>query len=63
MKTFDVDVIECNCCKFEEDYANYITGFAADYCGCCGNIRYTLEAPQEVYNEIKELKDDGIYIV
>jgi len=63
MKTFNVVVIECNSFKFEEDYANYITSSDDDYCGCCGNIRYTMEAPQEVYDEIKELSDNCIYIV
>ena len=65
MKTFDVVVIKCNSFKFEEDYANYIISSDDDYyyCGYCGYIRYTMEAPQEVYDEIKELSDNCIYIV
>ncbi len=58
--TFDVNVIECNADKFNEDYKDYIN-FADET--PFGDWFFSLTAPQSVYEEIAGLEEECITIL
>ena len=57
---FSVSVIGCNAELFEQNYNKFILEGSGDF---DTNRLYTLNADEDVYNEIKDLQDDGIEVV
>lgn len=57
--TFHANVIGCNADQFRENYSKYITGEKETY---FDNVKFALDAPAEIYDEIYELQEEGIYI-
>ena len=60
MKHFEVETMECNANIFASNYSEYIT---ARRTGFCGLQIFTLTAPENIYNEIADLHEEGIDIV
>ena len=59
MRNFKVNVVGFNADQFRENYSKYIKSEEEAY---CENVEFELEAPQEVYDEIDDLKEEGIEI-
>ena len=60
MKNFIVSVIGCNIELFASNYSEYIIVWHDD---AFGNRVFNLCAPQSVYNEIENLKEECIEII
>lgn len=56
---FHVDVIGYNAELFAENYSEYIIDTESAWDNYC----FTLDAPQFIYDEIKELREEAIEIV
>ena len=59
-RTFEVSVIGCNAATFYSNYEKYIIDQVPSY---YDNMTFTLVAPQEIYDEIKGLAEEGIEII
>jgi hypothetical protein len=59
MTKFKVSVVLFNTDKFRDDYSQYITSETEDYV----NVVFTLNAPQNIYDEIAGLKEECIEII
>lgn len=60
MRTFRVNVVGFNADQFRDNYSKYIKSEEEAY---CENVEFVLEAPQEVYDEIDNLKEEHIEIL
>jgi hypothetical protein len=60
MRTFSVNVIGFNVETFMINYADYIKSWYEDW---FGDRVFELEAPQEIYDEIDNLKEEMIEIL
>ena len=60
MRTFIVNVVGFNADTFRERYSEYIK---SEHEGWFDDRVFELEAPQEIYDEIDNLKDDCIEIL
>ena len=60
MKTFRVNVVGFNADIFRERYSEYIKSEHEEY---FENVEFELQAPQEIYDEIADLKDECIEIL
>lgn len=60
MRTFSVNVIGCNVETFMTTYAGYIKSWHE---GWYDDRVFVLEAPQEIYDEIADLKQECIEIL
>lgn len=60
MKEFRVYVAVFNCDEFVNRYRKYIHGREDSW---YGDYVYTLIAPQEIYDEIADLKEESIEII
>lgn len=58
--SFSVNVIECNAETFQNNYAEYIKAYRNDN---YDNKVFFMEAPENVYDEIKKLEEEGITIM
>ena len=59
-RRFEVSVIGCNASVFYGNYKEYVIDQVPQV---YDNMTFTLQAPQEVYDEIKELTEEGIEII
>ena len=57
---FEVSVIGCNAATFYGNYKDYVIDQVPSY---YDNMTFTLNAPQNIYDEIKGLNEEGIEIV
>lgn len=60
MKKFRVNVVGFNADLFRDNYAEYIKSSREVY---FENVEFELEAPQEIYDEIDNLKEELIEIM
>ena len=60
MRTFRVNVVGFNADTFRERYSEYIKSEHEVY---FENVEFELQAPQEIYDEILELKEEMIEIL
>lgn len=60
MKKFDVCAVGFNADQFRENYKNYIS---AEYEDDFENVIFTLNAPQSIYDEIDDMKEECIEIM
>lgn len=60
MKTFRVNVVGFNADQFRDTYSEYIK---SEHDAYYENLEFELEAPQEIYDEIAELKEEFIEIL
>lgn len=59
-KRFQVSVIGCNAATFFANFEDYVIDQVPSY---YDNMVFTLEASQEVYDAIEDLKEEGIEII
>lgn len=59
MKTFRVNVVGFNADTFRENYSEYIKSEHEVF----ENVEFKLQAPQEIYDEIDNLKEEMIEIL
>lgn len=59
MRTSKVNVVGFNADQFRDNYSKYIK---SEEEACCENVVFELEAPQEIYDEIDNLKEECIEI-
>jgi len=59
-KRFQVSVIGCNAATFFCNFEDYVIDQVPSY---YDNMVFTLEASQEVYDAIEDLKEEGIEII
>ena len=60
MRTFRVNVVGFNADLFADNYADYIKSSREVY---FENVEFELQAPQEIYDEIDDLKEELIEIL
>lgn len=60
MRTFRVNVVGFNADTFRENYSEYIK---SEHEGWFDDRVFELQAPQEIYDEIAELKEELIEIL
>lgn len=60
MRTFRVNVVGFNADTFRERYSEYILSECEMY---YENVEFELEAPQDIYDEIDNLKEEMIEIL
>lgn len=60
MRTFRVNVVGFNADTFRERYSKYIKSEHEVY---FENVEFELQAPQEIYDEIDNLKEEMIEIL
>ena len=60
MRTFSVNVVGFNADTFRERYSEYIKSEHEVY---FENVEFELQAPQEIYDEIDNLKEEMIEIL
>lgn len=60
MRTFRVNVVDFNADTFRDNYSEYIKSEHEVY---FENVEFELQAPQEIYDEIADLKDNCIEIL
>lgn len=60
MRKFQVSVVAFNADTFKEKYQKYIKNEHEVY---FENVVFDLQAPQEIYNEINNLKEELIEII
>jgi hypothetical protein len=60
MRTFKVNVVGFNANTFRDNYSEYIK---SEYDSWYDDSVFELEAPQEIYDEIDNLKDECIEIL
>ena len=58
-KEFQVSVVGFNADKFRDDYEDYIINESE----FCGNVIFTLYAPNSIYDKIEGLKEECIEIM
>ena len=60
MRKFRVNVVGFNADQFRDNYSEYITSEHEEY---FESVEFELEAPQEIYDEIADLKEECIEIL
>jgi hypothetical protein len=60
MRTFRVNVVGFNADTFRDNYSEYIKSENEVY---FENVEFELQAPQEIYDEIDNLKEEMIEIL